>query len=145
MTTLPLATCTICGLTFESRHSYGLCPLCFSRDTAREYDRLEAAIKHARRAKLPVSLTLTQWLSVVSDFNANCAYCLVRPFSHIEMVDLHSGLTRENVVPICLSCQVHKRSSFDIAKRRVAAYLNGDTSFRVEQDEEGNVRVLAEA
>lgn len=142
---MSIAICTICGLTFESRHSYGLCPFCFSRDTAREYDRLEAAIKHARRAKLPVTLTLVQWLSVVSDFNANCAYCMARQFSHIEMVDLNAGLTRENVVPICSSCQVHKRGSFDIAKRRVEAYLQGDTSFRVEQDEEGNMRVLAEA
>lgn len=140
-----LASCTICGLTFESRHSYGLCPFCTNASTLKEFDRLESAIRRAKRANLPATLTLVAWLSIISDSNGLCLYCLVRPFSHIEMVDLNAGLTRDNVVPICSSCQVHKRDSFDVATRRVAAYLQGDTSFRVEQDEEGNVRVLAEA
>jgi len=45
-----MSTCTICGLTFSARHSYGLCPLCFSKDRApywyaywREGDKLRSA------------------------------------------------------------------------------------------------------
>ncbi len=70
-------TCAICGMPFEARTTYGICPLCYHRDTLREFDRLESEKRRAIRAKLPATLTLVEWLSVVSDFNALCAYCLV--------------------------------------------------------------------
>lgn len=117
------STCEICGLPFESRTSYGLCPLCWEKSKLREYDRLHSAKYHAGRAQVPATLTLVQWLSVVSDFKGLCAYCLEVPFSVIEQVSPLAGLIYENVVPACKACHKIKRTGFEQAHSRVLSYL----------------------
>src|SRR5260221_9665324 len=117
------STCVICESSFEASTSYGLCPMCWQKDRLREFDRLQSATYHAEKARLPHTLTLFQWLGVLSDFNAHCAYCLVEHFNEIDMVVSEKGLVRGNVVPICRSCVVHKRNTFDVAYRRVQGYL----------------------
>lgn len=131
MTTTPslhatIATCVICGLPFEARTSYGLCPLCISKDKLREYDRLDSARRSAERAKLSCSLTLVQWLSVLSDFSGMCAYCGLHSLILIEMVNELAGLVYENVVPCCKTCHEHKRHGFEKATERVRVYLSGE-------------------
>ncbi len=121
-----LASCVICGLPFEARTTYGLCPLCISKDRLREFDRVESAKRVADRAKLPNTLTLVQWLSVLSDFNGRCAYCLYHTSALIEMVSTLHGLTYENVVPCCRGCHEHKLHGWDMAVQRVVAYLSGE-------------------
>ncbi|MEO6891009.1 MAG: hypothetical protein ABI324_18645 [Ktedonobacteraceae bacterium] len=118
--------CALCSSFFEARTSYGLCPACWTRDRLREYDRVASVSTHARRAHAQVTLSLVEWLSVVSDFKGLCAYCLTLPFSRIEMVNPAAGLTYANVVPCCRACAVHKEHTFEAASHRVQSYLAGD-------------------
>ncbi|HEY7417683.1 MAG TPA: hypothetical protein VH593_21050 [Ktedonobacteraceae bacterium] len=120
------ALCAICGTTFEARHSYGLCPACWSRDRLREWDRLETARRYALRNHLPATLTLTQWLSVCSDFGGSCAYCHEMSYQRIDMVIPERGLAYDNVVPICLACLHHKEHGFEAAIQHVRGYLACD-------------------
>lgn len=120
------ATCVICGMPFDARSSYGLCPLCWESSRLRQWDRLQSATHQAKRAGLPATLTLPQLLATISDFNGLCAYCQEVSFSFIDMVDPSRGLTYENAVPICRACQKHKRLSFERARERVRAYLAGE-------------------
>lgn len=129
------AQCVICGLTFESRTSYGLCPLCWSKDRLREWDRVQSATRSALRANRPATLTLVQWLSTVSDFEGLCAYCQEMTYSYIDMVNPALGLIYENVVPLCRACAVHRRSSFEDAKIRVLKYLLGQGPVRYPIDQ----------
>jgi hypothetical protein len=50
----------------------------------------------------------------------------VQPYNFIETVKPYRGLVRDNVVPVCRSCQVHKQNSFDAAIERVQAYLESE-------------------
>lgn len=128
------ATCAICGTNFDARTAYGLCPMCWLRDRLREYDRLRSARYRAERERLDTTLTLLQWLSIASDFNGLCAYCLEVPYSFIEMVNPIAGFTWENVVPICRACAVHKHHSFEDAQTRVQAYLTGERQIHLPRE-----------
>lgn len=122
------STCTICGLTFESRHSYGLCSKCFSRDRLREYDRVESATRQARREGIcPISLTLVHWLSVLSDFAGVCALCKRYGASKILMFDRTQGLVYTNILPACYACEYHYIHGFDTAKEEIRLYLSHQT------------------
>jgi hypothetical protein len=121
-----MSTCCICGDTFEARHSYGLCTSCFSRDAARELDRLENAKYKARKRGLVATLTLKQLLSVMSDFNGLCAFCQECTYSIIEMVEPAKGLTYDNVVASCKACHVRRAEGYDFAEARVRWYLSSD-------------------
>src|SRR5579864_1115207 len=109
------AICVLCYATFEATTMYGLCHACWQKDKLREWDRLQSAYKEARRANVPHTLDLPEWLSILSDFSGKCAYCLVAWYSRIERVDESKGLTKGNVVPICLACREHKLLSWDVA------------------------------
>lgn len=131
--TLPLTICAICGECFESKTSYGLCSRCYSKDKLREWDRLQSAIKHAQRDNIPNSLTLIQWLSVLSDFRACCAYCQQPSYSIIDTVSPIAGLVWSNVVPACRSCAQIKRIGWENAYARVTMYLTANMN-RTEVD-----------
>ena len=121
-----MTTCCICGCTFEARHAYGLCPLCFTRDAAREMDRLATATYKAQKQGLVATLTLKQLLSVMSDFNGLCAYCQEYTYSIIEMVEPAKGLTYDNVVTSCKACHVRRNEGYGVAEDRVRQYLSID-------------------
>jgi 5-methylcytosine-specific restriction endonuclease McrA len=129
-----ITLCALCNAEFEARTSYGLCKNCWQRDRLREWDRLEAAKKHVRRTGVPIKLTLVEWLSIVSDFQGHCAYCLVQPYSVIEMVKPYRGLVRDNVVPACRSCDVHVHGSFESAEERVQAYVESEPTIHLFED-----------
>jgi len=118
--------CVLCFTTFESSTSYGICSNCYGRDKLREFDRLETALHAARRAHLPAQLTLIEWISIINDFSGYCAYCLVEPFDHIEMVMKERGMVKGNVAPICRSCLTHRRDGWATAVERVQRYLSGE-------------------
>jgi hypothetical protein len=122
------AICALCDESFEARTTYGICPDCYDRDKLREFDRWQKGKMHAERAHVPVTLTFTDWLSVVTDFHGHCGYCLTEPLRYIEMVDPLAGFTKQNVVGICRVCQIHKQRSFTAAEQRVRAYLDYDPS-----------------
>lgn len=115
--------CVLCNRTFQAKTSYGICPNCFDRDKLREWDRLQSAIRLAHRQSLPVSLSLREWLAIVSDFQGRCAYCLDMPYSMLAMVHPTVGIVQRNVIPCCRACHVHLRGSFAVARERVQAYL----------------------
>lgn len=117
--------CTICGQTFEARHSYGLCSICFSKDRARELDRIESTVRALRRQGVsPLSLSLPQWLSTLSDFTGLCAFCKEYQCSVIEMVSPDKGLVYDNVVPACRACSKRRKEGYEEAEDRVRVYLN---------------------
>jgi hypothetical protein len=135
-----MTLCVLCNAQFEARTSYGLCPACWQRDRLREFDRLESAKKFARVSNLPVTLTLIEWLAILSDFQGHCAYCQIGHYAIIEMVDRSKGLVRDNVVPACRSCDVFVRTSWDEAANRVISYVANRNSlpflFALEEEEE---------
>lgn len=127
-----MTTCAICGLPFEAKTSYGLCPLCINATTLKEFDKCEAAIKQAKREGFRSTLTLVEWLATVSDTNGKCLYCMENHAYYIERVDPDRGLSKDNAVPICGACHQIKTHGWQRAEARVAAYLAGKVSFRVE-------------
>jgi hypothetical protein len=92
---------------------------------------LETATYKAQKQGLAATLTLTQLLSVASDFKGLCAFCQEYTYSIIEMVNIDKGLVYDNVVPSCKACSHHKRYGFDVARERVRWYLSSD---RVQRD-----------
>lgn len=132
-----MSTCCICGLNFKSRNSYGLCEKCTSKDRLREYDRVESYTRSARRANLPVSLTLVEFLSTVSDFQGKCAFCREYTFNCIVMLDPKKGLTYDNSVPSCTACKIHYVNGFWEAIKRVRTLIDGHEPPKfIPQDEE---------
>ena len=121
-----MTTCCICGCTFEARHAYGLCPACFSRDAAREMDRVATATYKAQKQGLAATLTLRQWLSTLSDHSGLCGYCQEYTYSIIEKVEPANGLVYDNVVPSCKACHVRRAEGYDVAEARVRRYLSSD-------------------
>jgi hypothetical protein len=122
------STCCICGLTFEARNSYGICTSCFSRDRLREYDRVESAARQAHREHIvPITLTLVEWLSVLSDFAGVCALCKRYGASKILMFDRTKGLIYTNVLPACYACEHHWTNGFEAAREAVRLYLDAQT------------------
>ena len=115
--------CVLCGTLFEARTSYGLCDQCISQDRLREFDRLESAIKAARRAGLDADLTLLQWLSTMSDWAGKCAFCDEYTASVIEQVYPGQGLTYSNVVPSCRACHSRRSEGYERGEERVRKYL----------------------
>jgi len=132
------STCVICGVVFKARHSYGLCNGCYSATRAREFDRVESAVRSAHRNGIaPISLRLQEWLSTLSDFAGNCALCRKATSTKILRVDRTKGLTYDNVVPCCASCEEHHINGFGAAQERVRLYLRGDRAPKIiPQDEQ---------
>lgn len=123
--------CTICGKNFDARHSYGICHLCYTPSRLREHDRVESAVRQARRSGIcPITLVLVEWLSVLSDFKGCCALCKRYSASKILMVDRKKGLAYDNVVPACYACEYHYINGFDNAKAEVMQYLSEQTTPR---------------
>jgi hypothetical protein len=132
-----MSICCICGTDFAARHSYGLCPTCFSKDAARELDRLDSAKHKAQKQGLAATLTLKQLLATVSDFKGLCAWCQEYTYSVIEMVVPSKGLVYDNVVPICRACRTHRVGDFYRAELRVMQYLKSErTPHDIAQNEE---------
>jgi hypothetical protein len=119
------ATCLLCPQTFEARTSYGLCPKCQDQHTLREYDRLESRIRQARRERtVPITLTLKDWMSIISDSQGLCSFCREYTCSVIEIVERDRGLTYENVVPACRACSTRRHEGYQYAEDRVRFYLH---------------------
>jgi hypothetical protein len=129
------STCVICGLSFQARHSYGLCSRCFSRDVAREFDRVESTVKKARRDGIfPISLCLPEWLSVLSDYAGCCAFCQQYTANVIEMFNPSEGYTYANVVPACKACSTLRRQTVAHAEARIATYLASSRPIKLFRD-----------
>lgn len=116
--------CVLCKSIFESRTSYGLCPVCVTSERAREYDRVESSKRATHKLGLSATLSLVEWLSALSDSEWKCAFCDEYLGHVIERVEPSEGLTYANVVPACRACSKWWREGYDRMAMRVRKYLN---------------------
>ena len=125
--------CCICGKDLDPsvRHSYGLCPLHATRDLLREYDRIESLVKYAYRNSILCSITLLEWMAVLSDFRGCCACCQHYTANVIEMFNPSEGYTYFNVIPACKACSIIRRETMKKTEARIAAYLEKDRPIRL--------------
>lgn len=94
----------------------GLCSYCYEPlkvKHLREYERLASQLSRARRAGVPATLTLYEWIGTLAAFDGKCAYCRVADFTcmeHFIPVELGGGTTADNCVPSCQSCNMLKKA-----------------------------------
>jgi hypothetical protein len=121
------ASCILCGQDYQvpsttPRSYQGLCSLCFSQDALREWDRLESFRSHLAPGT-PDTLTLQEWLQIITRYRSKCALCLVVHFSRIAIWIPAAGLSVGNTVPLCTACSFHKDHSWRDAIQRLDAQL----------------------
>ncbi len=123
--------CTICGKNFDCRTSYGICATCYTPERLREFDRVESAARQARRAGIvPITLTLVDWLAVLSSAHGVCMLCKRYGASKIVMADPKKGLVYTNVIATCYACEYFWHNGFDNARAEVMQYLSEQTAPR---------------
>lgn len=79
--------------------------------TGREKILFSQQLYHSRKRNLPTTLTLEEWEDIKKQFEYKCAYCgQPRKLTqdHFIPVSKGGGLTKENIVPACLSCNGRK-------------------------------------
>ena len=122
-----LKTCVLCGVQYDApvhlRGYQGLCPSCWSKDTLREWDRLESAHKRLLPGA-PDALTLAEWLAIVARWRGLCALCEINQFGVLAIWFPVDGLVAGNVAPLCRACEHHRQNSFSLAIDRVSAQLD---------------------
>ena len=104
-------------LQIASPKSY-TCALCQKKSTSdpcrscsrRELQRVHAQNLRAKKAGLPGTLTLPDWLATLKSFDYKCAYCQTANFTLLEhyIPIPYEGTTVENCVPGCRSCNAKK-------------------------------------
>lgn len=70
--------------------------------------------RKAMKNKLPATLTNKQWRKIKQDFNNECAYCgQVTKLTQEHFIPLSKGgeYTRNNIIPVCKSCNCSKNNS----------------------------------
>lgn len=136
MTNTYSLTCELCGqvyqVNFRPSAFTGLCPLCWDKDRNRELDRILSARHQVQKKGWEASLTLADWLSIITYHGGRCAYCQQVPFSLINLFEPAQGLTASNAVPCCKACSVHKAHSFEAALARVAFQLSNNDYTRMD-------------
>ena len=131
-------TCPICGITGHALGNFvtvgggSICSLCLKHYDFGGYEqrRVSHQCTRARKAGLPATLTMVEWLQTLIDFGGRCAYCS-GPFDDLEHyipISQGGGTTAQNCVPACRYCNGskdhprYKRLSSD-ALAFVGAYL----------------------
>lgn len=118
-------TCVLCGVQYEAlaiAGYTGLCPDHWTRDTLREWDRINSARKHLLPGA-PDTLTLAEWLAVVTSWAGCCALCELNTYNTLAIWIPALGLVAGNVAPLCRACAWHKDHSFLSAMEEVRAQL----------------------
>jgi hypothetical protein len=97
--------CEVC----QQESLYDLCLTCESKYKG-ERQRVRAQILRAKRAGVPATLTLPQWLETVNTFHNHCAYCNgpYELMEHYIPVSEGGGTIQDNCVPGCFSCNAKK-------------------------------------
>lgn len=130
--------CVLCLVQYDSTRSHMcrcVCPSCWTPNIRGEIVRVKNAITRARKAGTEATLTLSEWLDIITDFNGKCAYCGQCNFEvleHFISIKIGGGSTSANCIPSCASCNVRKMQNrvMDIPfpiewLNRVANYLKG--------------------
>lgn len=104
--------CAICDSAYVAANPlyHPICNKCYSEETKREYDRVEAHNKRATRLGLAANLTLKQWLSTLDHFSCRCAYCSgsYQGLEHYLPLTLGGLTTVANCLPSCNRCNIRK-------------------------------------
>ena len=118
--------CVLCGVTYTApahlKGYQGLCEQHYNRDVLREWDRLESARKRLAEG-VPNTLTLSEWLAIVTSYRGQCALCEMAPLNVCAIWIPAAGLVAGNTVPLCRICHFFKEHSFISAIDRVSAQL----------------------
>lgn len=102
-----------CGRLFHAgpAEEFPRCIACRINDAEAERERVKRQLRRAQLAGTPATLTATQWMQTLRDFNGLCAYCRQAEFSlleHFEDVSV-AGTTVSNCVPACANCNARKQ------------------------------------
>lgn len=84
------------------------------QETHKEYYRIIREKRRTRKGQSPSTLTLIQWENIKIHFNNRCAYCGEgKPLTqdHFLALSKGGGHTKENIIPVCLSCNCSKCKS----------------------------------
>ncbi len=79
----------------------------------KDYVRIYAQKRRAKKKKLPSTLTPEQWEQIQKYFDYKCAYCRNKPNETLEQdhfipVTKNGGYTNCNIIPSCRSCNASK-------------------------------------
>lgn len=110
--------CALCPATDAEHKIPGTAgPVCepcrdrfYARPSQPPANGIQSALRRARRAGLPATLTVAQWAATVAHFADRCAFCggawcLVE---HATPIELGGGTTADNCLPACYSCNATK-------------------------------------
>jgi hypothetical protein len=91
----------------------------------------------------PISISLVEWLAILSDFHGNCALCKKYTANRILIFNRSQGLIYRNILPACAACEHHFIHGFDTAKQEAARYLSEQTlpKFVPSNEEEAHIHV----
>jgi hypothetical protein len=98
--------CSVCN----KPSLYDICVAC-EKKHQHEIQRLRAQLRRAKKANVPASLTLAEWLATLKNFNWKCAYCQTGKYQvleHYVPISRGGGTTAENCVPACFKCNSEK-------------------------------------
>ncbi len=117
--------CVLCGVEYAGlaiAGYRGLCPDHWTKDTLREWDRINSARKQLV-ADVPDTLTLSEWLGIVTSWRGLCAICEMNSYNTLAIWIPARGLVAGNVAPVCRVCEYHRQHSFVAALDSVSAKL----------------------
>lgn len=79
-------------------------------DRVREQTRMSNARKEARRRGVENSLTHSEWMEVLDQYEHRCVYCFgpYEQIDHVVAMRDGGGNTKQNVVPSCRECNQRK-------------------------------------
>lgn len=83
----------------------------FSSSLQQTAERVRSQCIRAKKANLPATLTLVQWLHTLDYFGECCAYCQEKPgvvIEHFIPLSFGGGTTVGNCVPSCYACNSKK-------------------------------------
>lgn len=105
---------------YAERPFYRFCPACCQRlrqehawDGILDDERrtVVAQLNRAMAARLPATLTLSEWIGTLNRCNWRCFYCQNAPYEaleHFVPIALGGGTTVDNCLPACKSCNSSK-------------------------------------
>jgi 5-methylcytosine-specific restriction endonuclease McrA len=101
-----------------------------------EARKVQDQVHRAKRAGLPATLTVDDWIATLAYFEWKCAYCGTAPYAvleHVQPIIDGGGTTLFNCVPACADCNLLKGetrpedlpSTFGAALEKIQCYLDG--------------------
>lgn len=103
--------CVLCKISKRLQET-DVCMACHKRHFY-EGQKIRNQIYRAKKAGVPATLMLGQWMKTLEQYNNMCSYCQKKPY---ECIDHHvpisagGGTTEDNCVPSCQGCYQDKHT-----------------------------------